>query len=72
VLYVREGLARDELLKLLEEEPTISILVLGAATGADGPGPLVSHLAGTIAGKLKVPIAVIPGGLTDERLMGIA
>jgi nucleotide-binding universal stress UspA family protein len=72
VLYVREGLARDELLKLLGEEPTISILVLGAATGADGPGPLVSHLAGTIAGKLKVPIAVIPGGLTDERLMGIA
>ena len=57
---------------LLEEEPIISILVLGAATGSDGPGPLVSHLAGTIAGKLKVPIAVIPGGLTDEQLLCLA
>ena len=37
VLYVREGERRDELLKLIDEEPTISILVLGAATGA-GPG----------------------------------
>jgi nucleotide-binding universal stress UspA family protein len=72
VLYMREGLARDELLKLLDEEPSISILVLGASTGADGPGPLVSHLAGNIAGRLRVPIAVIPGGLTDEQLFGIA
>jgi len=72
VLYLREGKTRDELLKLLDEEPTISILVLAADTGADGPGPLVSHLAGTIAGKLRVPIAVIPGGLTDEQLFGIA
>jgi nucleotide-binding universal stress UspA family protein len=72
VLYMREGLARDELLKLLDEEPSISILVLGASTGADGPGPLVSYLAGNIAGRLRVPIAVIPGGLTDEQLFGIA
>ena len=34
VLYVREGVRGDELLKLIEEEPSISILVLGA-----NPGP---------------------------------
>ncbi len=34
VLYVREGKVRDELFKLLDEEPLISILVLGANTGS--------------------------------------
>jgi nucleotide-binding universal stress UspA family protein len=71
VLYIREGKARDELLSLLDEEPGISILVLGASTGSEGPGPLVTHLAGKISGRLKVPIAVIPGILTDEQLIGI-
>ena len=41
ILYVREGEVRDELFKLLDEEPRVSILVLGANPGSRGPGPLV-------------------------------
>ena len=40
VLFVREGDRRDELLKLIDEEPSISILVLAANTEQRGPGPL--------------------------------
>ena len=36
VLFVREGKVNDELFKLLDEEPSISILVLGANTGEIG------------------------------------
>ena len=61
VLYVREGKVRDELFKLLDEEPRISVLVLGANTGSRGPGPLVSALTGKMIGKLRVPITVVPG-----------
>src|SRR3546814_8001958 len=39
VLYVREGLLREELLKLIDEKPMLSILELGAHTGSEGPGP---------------------------------
>lgn len=67
-LYIREGQLRDELIALLESDPSISILVLGAGTGQEGPGPLVSHLAGKVAGRLKVPVTVVPGGLSDEQL----
>ena len=38
VLYCREGDRRDELLKLIDEEPSISILVLGANVGQARPG----------------------------------
>ncbi|MCI0431191.1 MAG: universal stress protein [Rhodospirillales bacterium] len=66
VLYVREGARGDELLKLIEEEPTISILVLGANPGPKGPGPLVSMLTGKMVGRLRVPVTIVPGNLTLE------
>ncbi len=72
VLYVREGKVRDELFKLLEEEPSISILVLGANTGSRGPGPLVSALTGKMIGKLRVPVTVVPGNLADEEIDSIS
>jgi hypothetical protein len=72
IIFLREGKVRDELLKLIEEEPSISILVLGAATGPEGPGPLVTHLAGKIAGRLRIPVTIVPGGLTDDQLAALS
>ena len=72
ILYVREGNARDELLKLLDEEPSISILVLGANTESRGPGPLVSALTGKFIGKLRVPVTIVPGNLSEEAIDHIA
>ena len=72
VLYVREGKVRDELFKLLDEEPRISVLVLGANTGSRGPGPLVSALTGKMIGKLRVPITVVPGNLSDEEIDNVS
>ena len=68
ILYVREGKVRDELFKLLDEEPRVSILVLGANPGSRGPGPLVSALTGKMIGKLRVPVTVVPGNLGDEEI----
>lgn len=67
-LYVREGDARDEIAKLIDEEPRICVLVLGAGTGKKGPGPLVTSLAGKLSGKFPIPITVVPGNLTDEQI----
>ncbi|MBI5164433.1 MAG: universal stress protein [Magnetospirillum sp.] len=72
VLYVREGDPRDELLRLIAEEPSISILVLAADTGPGGPGPLVSALTGRAAGRLRIPLTIVPGGLSDAEIDAIA
>ncbi len=72
VLYLRDGDRREELLKLIEEEPSISILVLGAATGSKGPGPLVSALTGKFVGRLRVPLTIVPGNLSEEDIEKIA
>jgi hypothetical protein len=68
ILLIREGHPRDELLALLEEDPRISILVLAAASGGSGPGPLIAALTGRYAAKLSVPMTIVPGNMSDSEL----
>ncbi len=67
-LIIREGNSKDELLKLIDSDPAIRILVLAAAPGPSGPGPLVTALAGQMAGNMRVPVTVVPGSLTNEEI----
>jgi nucleotide-binding universal stress UspA family protein len=70
---IREGKKVDEILKLIEEDEDIAILVLGAAVDAKGPGPLVSSLAaGKAVGSYPVPITIVPGNLTLDDLLALA
>ena len=68
IVYIREGRPRDELIKLINEEPSISILVLAAGTGPEGPGPLISYLTGKQAVRLRIPITIVPGGLSLSQI----
>ncbi len=71
ILYIREGDVREELMSLIDAEPSISVLVLAASTGSGGPGPIISYLLGKKARKCRVPITIVPGDLTDEELIEI-
>jgi nucleotide-binding universal stress UspA family protein len=71
--YIREGQKADEILKLILEDEQIGVLVLGASTDPEGPGPLVSSLAvGAKAGNFPVPITIVPGTLSLEEVKGLA
>ena len=67
-LVVREGPIRDVVIKLIDEDHAVRILVLGAGSGSDGPGPLVSQMAGKMSGAMRVPVTVVPGNLSDDQL----
>jgi nucleotide-binding universal stress UspA family protein len=67
-LVIREGGRAEEIVKLINEDEDISILVLAAATDKEGPGPLVSALAGKQSGTFPVPITIVPGHLDDEAI----
>jgi nucleotide-binding universal stress UspA family protein len=64
---IREGVRSDEVLKLIDDDEDIAILVLAAGTEKEGPGPLVANLAKT-AGTFPIPVAIVPGHLSDEEL----
>ncbi|MDH3232397.1 MAG: universal stress protein [Alphaproteobacteria bacterium] len=68
VLLIREGNRRDALLQLLEDEPGVSILVLASGVGKGGPGPLIQALTGKFYKRLRVPMTIVPGNLSDEEV----
>ena len=41
--------------------------MLAAGVDSEGPGPLVANL-GSTAGSFPIPVAIVPGHLTDEEL----
>ncbi len=68
ILHVRQGRRRDELLALINEDPEISVLVLGTAAGHEDPGPLVTYLIGQLGGQLRLPVILVPGQLTEPEI----
>ena len=70
-LVIREGNRSDEIVKLIEVDEDIAILVLAAGTDKEGPGPLVTALAGKASGTFPVPITIVPGTLDDEAITAI-
>jgi len=64
---IREGEPHEEILKLIEEDEDIAVLILAAGVDTEGPGPLVSSL-GKTAGTFPIPIGIVPGHLSDAEL----
>ena len=69
-LVIREGEAVPEILAQISADPEIGVLVLGAGTDKKGPGPIVSQLS-RASGSLPIPITIVPGDISKEKLEAI-
>ena len=69
-LVIREGEPIQEILAQVKDDPEIGVLVLGTGTDKKGPGPLVTQLTKN-AGSLPIPMTIVPGDLSKERLEAI-
>jgi nucleotide-binding universal stress UspA family protein len=69
---IRHGDPVEQLVELINEDEDISFLVLGASSSNQGPGRLVSLLAGKQAGLFPIPIVVIPGSLELHEIEALA
>ena len=70
-LVIREGEIVPEILAQIAADGEVGVLVLGAGVDKSGPGPLVQQLART-SGSLPVPITIVPGELSKERLEAVS
>ena len=66
-LVYKEGVTIDVIRNTIEEDQDIAALVLAAGESNDGPGPLVSALAGS-KNVYSIPVIVVPCGMTDEEI----
>jgi nucleotide-binding universal stress UspA family protein len=64
---IREGETAQEIINTIEEDEDIMALILAASTGKEGPGPLVANVS-KAAGTYPIPVAIVPGHLSDDDL----
>jgi nucleotide-binding universal stress UspA family protein len=64
---IREGSPLEQILDVIDNDLDISMLVLAASGGAEGPGPIITTLAKT-AGSFPIPVTIVPGDLNDEEI----
>ena len=72
VVHIREGNRAEQLVALLQEDPTISLLVMATASGASNPGPLVTFLLGHLGRRVRIPVTLVPGELSVEEIDGLS
>lgn len=71
-LAILEGEKVKSVLDHIKSDPEIGILVLGAGSRGDGPGPLVSELAGRRVSDMPVPVTVVPGAMTKDDIIAVS
>lgn len=73
VRVIRTGDARTEIAQLVDSDPAIKLIVLGAGDGAGGPGPLVAAIGkGQLRGARAAPAMIVPGGLSLQEARALA
>ncbi|KQT43223.1 universal stress protein UspA [Aureimonas sp. Leaf454] len=70
-LVVREGKTDEEIHGIIEADREIAILVLASGNSTEGPGPLVSSVAGRAAA-FPIPVTIVPATLTDEEIESLS
>jgi nucleotide-binding universal stress UspA family protein len=64
---IREGDTTEQILDVIDQDVDISMLVLAANEGPEGPGPIIAMVANTV-GTFPIPVTIVPGNLSDEDI----
>lgn len=67
-----EGERSSAILTAVDSDEDISLVILAAPRGAQGPGLLVNTLLASDATPFPVPIAIVPAGLSDAQIDAVA
>jgi nucleotide-binding universal stress UspA family protein len=73
-LIVNAENLRAGLKQVIGQDPDIKVVVLAAAVGRGGPGPLIAALGkeGVTWGSRRAPVTLVPGDLTDAEIADLA
>jgi nucleotide-binding universal stress UspA family protein len=64
---IREGDPTEQILEAIDQDVDIAQLVLAANPGPEGPGPIITLIAGVV-GSFPIPVTIVPGDLSDEDI----
>src|SRR5262245_30806761 len=68
---IREGNPGEQILDVIDKDPDISMLVLAANPGAEGPGPIITTMARTV-GSFPMRLMITSAALSDPEVAGLS
>ena len=66
--YIKEGSLSDEILKTVTEDGNYNMLILGKAPHEASKKDIITQVTSELAGKLMIPMIIVPGNLTDQQI----
>lgn len=71
-IILRQGVVSEEIIKTVEDDGDINMLVLGAAPdGSSTKNRILTTLTGQMGDKIHIPLLIVPGDLTDKQIMDL-
>ncbi|MCB1562060.1 MAG: universal stress protein [Alphaproteobacteria bacterium] len=64
---LEEGSIQDALVRIIDRDLNIRVLVLGAGTESSGPGPLVSYFTTKGLTRLRIPMLLVPDHVRVQK-----
>jgi len=62
------GIKYNKIVDLINEDKTISILVLGAAPEGKGTNDLINRFSTSLTNSIHIPLTIVPGNLNKQEL----
>lgn len=71
-LILKEGSVEEAIIKAVQDDPDLNMLLLGASTDHQGRHVHISALVKIMGDKLLIPMMIVPGNLTDQQIEELA
>ncbi len=65
---IREGSLGEEIAKAVNEDGNFNMLIIGKAPQEASKKDIITQLTAELAGKLMIPMIIVPGNLTDQQI----
>lgn len=68
ILLIREGDIGKQIIKAVNKDHSIGMVILGSSPETPGRGSWLSSLASKLGKELLIPLVIIPGNLTEQQI----
>jgi len=65
---IREGSLSEEIMKAVNEDGNFNMLIIGKAPQEASKKDTITQVTSELAGKLMIPMIIVPGNLTDQQI----
>jgi nucleotide-binding universal stress UspA family protein len=71
-LLAQEGIIEEEIITAVENDKSINMLIVGAASASANKSKILPPLVSSLGSKLSIPMLIVPGNMTNKKIEELA